>query len=108
MRNKFVLFLSTLVVGIFLVAAVPALANACSEEGGQCTGVSDIPEECPSIIDVDGECTEDGEYCYSTYCDGVLIGEVDCKSTFCETNPNIIPGEKHWLQDGSYWFGARR
>ncbi len=30
-----------LVAGVFLVAAIPAVANACSEENGPCTGPDD-------------------------------------------------------------------
>ena len=56
MRSKFVLFLSTLVVGIFLVAAVPVVANACSETGGECqpgdaADKGDTPDMCISEDD---------------------------------------------------------
>ena len=62
MRNKFVLFLSTLLVAIFLVAAVPAVASACSEEGGTCEPVDDMcyADEPMSYAD-DEACDEDSD-----------------------------------------------
>ncbi len=49
-RNKFMVFLSTLVGVIFLVAAAPAVADACSIDGGSCE---------PVELDPSGQCVEE-------------------------------------------------
>ena len=96
MRNKFIVFLSTLIGVTFLVVAVPAVADACSLDDGPCvsrgcSGIMIDYDECPmrdvcegqwcedECLVLEGQCMDDGTYCYSYQCsDGELSGIEIC------------------------------
>ena len=63
-RTKFIVFLSMLVFGIFLVAAVPVVADACSEEDGPCYVEDDWDDNgvCEAELCDCEDCEEYGVY----------------------------------------------